>query len=183
VVPFLNPAYKMSFSVKAYFFTARFCFSELFYLPPHTLVGRHMVLLFALLFIIADATRHRPLWFLAWFAVLAPLPVLFIPPCSFFVMYLPLTGWAMVAATGSGVGPRPTVQEFPLDSTRGSFPLPSACQRLYMVLPIRSFGRGPRKWTPMSRFIELSKQDFMRLTEPLPQGASPLLMGLAFQPR
>jgi hypothetical protein len=33
---------------------------------------------------------------------------------------------------------------------------------------------------PIPRFIELSKQDFMRLNEPLPQGASILLLGSRF---
>jgi hypothetical protein len=48
---------------------------------------------------IALATRRKPLLFAAAFLTFAPLPINFIQYRGFFVMYLPLTGWAIYFAT------------------------------------------------------------------------------------
>ena len=175
--PFLNPAYKVTVSVASFFFTGRFYFSELFYLRPHALVGRHIVFLFILLFAIAALIRRKPVWFLIWFATLAPLPILFIPPRGFYVMYLPLAGWAMFVAMISMAA-----RDRLLD--RSFFP--QYARFVPLILCVLAVGYGLRDAdfrasvsaaSPTSEFIERSKQDFLRLNEPLPKGASVLLLG------
>jgi hypothetical protein len=143
-------------------------------------VGRHVVLLFILLFAIAAVSRKRPLWFSAWCAVLMPLPVLFIPPRGFFVMYLPLAGCAMFMA-GTLVSARdrfvnPTINRF----AGRLLPLGLCLSAVLFGLTDSEF--RTHAWTPdpMSRTIDLSKQDWMTLNEPLPPGATILLMGSRF---
>ena len=99
----------MSFSVKAYFFTARFCFSELFYLPPHTLVGRHIA---PFRFAVHHCGRDPTQTSLVSCVVCRAGAQLFRHVSAFDRL-------GHVRCYGSGVGPRPTVQEFSLDSTRG----------------------------------------------------------------
>jgi hypothetical protein len=178
--PFNTPAYEMSFTVKAYFFTARFYFSELFYLRPHRLIGRHIVFLFALLFALAALARRRSLWFLAWFAVLAPLPVLFIPPRSFFAMYLPLAGWAIFAATALTWARDRLFRRSVHRPFAKLLPLGVCVLAIVYGLADPEFRMRTSADYPMPGFIELSKQDFIRLNEPLPQGASILLLGSRF---
>jgi hypothetical protein len=178
--PFLNPAYKVTVSVASFFFTGRDVFSELFYLRPHALVGRHIVFLFTLLFAIAALIRRKPVWFLVWFDTLAPLPILFIPPRGFFVMYLPLAGWAMFAAMILM-----SARDRLLD--RSSFPQYARFVPLILCVLAVGYGLHDADFrarvsaaNPTSRFIERSKQDFLRLNEPLPKGASVLLLGSRF---
>jgi hypothetical protein len=56
-------------------------------------------LVFALTWGIALAARSKPLLFAAAFLTLTPLPINFITYRGFFVMYLPLAGWAIFIAT------------------------------------------------------------------------------------
>ena len=190
--PFVNPAYKMSFTVASYFFTARFYFSELFYQRPHTLVGRHIIFLFVLLFVIAAAMKCKQLWFLVWCAVLAPLPVLFIPPRYFFAMYLPWACWSMFAATTLVLG-RDRLFSDSLGFALADSRFASVYERYARVLPLGfcvlaivcglrdpEFRARASAVDPISRIIELSKEDFMFLNEPLPHGASILLLGSRF---
>jgi hypothetical protein len=177
--------------VAAYFLSARTYFSELFYLRPHTLVGRHVVLLFVLLFVIAALSRRRYLWFLAWFAILAPLPVLFIPPRGFFVMYLPVAGWAMFVAGALVCGrdrlfagsPDPISKDI-VDRRNRQIarlaPLAVCLCAFAYGLADPEFQMRAAAADPMSQIIDLSKQDFMRLNEPVPEGGSILMMGSRF---
>jgi hypothetical protein len=56
------------------------------------------VLVYAAIWGIALTLKNKPLLFAAAFATFSPLPVNFITYRGFFVMYLPLVGWAMYFA-------------------------------------------------------------------------------------
>ena len=93
------PDYGLHLSVHQFFATTRPLLSELFFLPGGTLNNFKTVLIFASVWGIALATARKPLLFAAAFLTFAPLPINFIAYRGFFVMYLPLAGWAIYVAT------------------------------------------------------------------------------------
>lgn len=93
------PEYWLHVTLHQFFATTRPLVAELFYLPGGALNNAKTVLIFALAWTIALVSRRKPLLFAAAFLSLAPLPVNFIAYRGFFVMYLPLAGWAMYIAT------------------------------------------------------------------------------------
>jgi hypothetical protein len=93
------PDYALHVNVHQFFATTRPLISELFFLPGGMLNNTKTVLIFASVWGIAVATRRKPLLFAAAFLTLAPLPINFIAYRGFFVMYLPLAGWAIYIAT------------------------------------------------------------------------------------
>ncbi len=93
------PDYWLHVSVRQFFATTRPLLSQLWLLPENALNTTESVLIFALMWAIAAARRSKPLLFAAAFATLAPLPINFITYRGFFVMYLPLAGWAIFLAT------------------------------------------------------------------------------------
>jgi hypothetical protein len=93
------PDYALHVSLHQFFATTRPLISELLFLPGGLLNNAKTVLIFALVWGIAVATRRKPLLFAAAFLTLAPLPINFITYRGFFVMYLPLAGWAIYVAT------------------------------------------------------------------------------------
>ena len=98
------PDYALHLSVHQFFATTRPLISELFFLPGGMLNNAKTVAIFALVWGIALATRRKPLLFAAAFITLAPLPINFITYRGFFVMYLPLAGWAIYVATALAEG-------------------------------------------------------------------------------
>jgi hypothetical protein len=93
------PDYFLHVSVHQFFATTRPLVAEVFYLSGGALNNSKTVLIFALAWGIALATRRKPLLFAAAFLTLTPLPINFIAYRGFFVMYLPLAGWAIYCAT------------------------------------------------------------------------------------
>jgi hypothetical protein len=93
-----NPAYASHPSLHQFFATTERLLAELFYLPEGSLNRTKVVLLWLLVLGVAFATRRKYLQFCALFILLSPLPVEMIPYRGFYVMYLPLFGWAIVAA-------------------------------------------------------------------------------------
>ncbi len=98
------PPYRLHLSVHQFFATTRPLLSDLFFLSGKTLNTSQTVLIFAAVWAIAlwvffrSATRRKPLLFAAAFLTLTPLPINFIEYRGFFVMYLPLAGWAIYFA-------------------------------------------------------------------------------------
>lgn len=92
------PDYAMEFSVTRYFWTSRLLVSEAVYQFGPTLNDIQVAAILAGMFALAALLRSRILLFAAIFATVAPLPINFIPPRGFFVMYLPMAGWAIFAA-------------------------------------------------------------------------------------
>lgn len=91
------PDYHLHLTLRQFFTTTRPLLGELFYLanPPN---AAWTMLLFAAVWGVAAATRSKPLLLAAAFLTLTPLPANFITYRGFFVMYLPLAGWAMYFA-------------------------------------------------------------------------------------
>src|SRR4029077_9093405 len=73
------PAYAMSFTLQRFFLNAKLIYSELFYLKFMALNGRRVVLLWLIVFVVAALSKRKSLRCLAWFALVAPLPIMFIP--------------------------------------------------------------------------------------------------------
>ena len=92
------PDYTLHLTARQFFLTTRPELSNLFFLREE-LNTTEAVLIFALIWGIAIAARSKPLLFAAAFVTLAPLPINFIAYRGFFVMYIPLAGWAMFIAT------------------------------------------------------------------------------------
>ena len=93
------PDYGMHIGLRQYFLTTRPLLAQLFFLPENALNTTAAVLILGAPWAIALASRRKPLLFAAAFATLAPLPINFITYRGFFVMYLPLAGWAIFFAT------------------------------------------------------------------------------------
>jgi hypothetical protein len=96
--------YGLRLSAHQFFATTRPLVAEVFYLSGGALNNSKTVLIFALAWGIALATRRKPLLFAAAFLTLTPLPINFIAYRGFFVMYLPLAGWAIYFATALAEG-------------------------------------------------------------------------------
>jgi hypothetical protein len=97
---FVNvPDYWLHITLHQFFATTRPLVAEVFYLSGGALNNSKTVLVFALTWGIALAARSKPLLFAAAFLTLTPLPINFITYRGFFVMYLPLAGWAIFIAT------------------------------------------------------------------------------------
>lgn len=91
--------YARTFSLHQYFSTTSPLISQLFFLPETALTPILVVLIFAALLAFALIAKSKPLILATAIIILAPLPINFIPYRGFFVMYLPLIGWALYAAT------------------------------------------------------------------------------------
>jgi hypothetical protein len=92
--------YDQIFTVDRYFSTMAPLVSQLFYLRENALGRLAMILVIAALFAIAALARNKAMLLGAAILVLAPLPVNFIVYRGFFVMYIPLIGWALWASAG-----------------------------------------------------------------------------------
>jgi hypothetical protein len=93
------PDYALIISVQRYFETTVPLVSQVFFLPEDAFNAAEVVTLFALMWTAALALRNRSLMLGAAIVILAPLPINFITYRGFFVMYLPMLGWALYVAT------------------------------------------------------------------------------------
>lgn len=88
--------------------TTRDWIEALLFLPFHTLspTGAVLVLLlpWAIAFAVRNAKQRRPILFCAALVWILPLPVNFIDERGFFVMYLPLAAWSVIAAQALVLG-------------------------------------------------------------------------------
>ena len=92
--------YDQVFTVNRYFSTMAPLVAQLFYLREHAIGRLAMLLAIAALFAIAALARNKAMLLGAAILVLAPLPINFIVYRGFFVMYIPLIGWALWASAG-----------------------------------------------------------------------------------
>jgi hypothetical protein len=90
--------YDRIFTADRYFSTMAPLVAQLFYLGEDALGRVAMGLVILALFAIAALARNRAMMLGAAILVLAPLPVNFITYRGFFVMYIPLMGWAVWAS-------------------------------------------------------------------------------------
>lgn len=93
------PDYVVDLSARQLFKTSRPLLAQLFFLPESAMNTTKVVLLLALVWVVAFLTRQKALGVCAAIITFTPLPVNFIPYRGFFVMYVPLAGWAVYLAT------------------------------------------------------------------------------------
>ena len=94
-----NPGYAMTFTPAQFLQHSQKLMNDLIYAKGRGWSIPQVLAAWFVLIAIAAIVRKRHLWFFVAFALLAPLPVIFIPYRGFFVMYLPYAGWCMAAAT------------------------------------------------------------------------------------
>ena len=176
------PLYAPSFTVSRFFESERKLISDLFLIPGHGVNTLEVVLIYAALFGVAALTRKKVLWFSAFFALLAPLPVIFIPYRGFFVMYLPIAGWAIFAAAAIVKGRdwlwrklwrRPPIPE-------GAWQ-PERIVTFAAIAAVLLLGRNGDPSTsliphPSVSYVADTYDDIIRMNERLPRGAYILLL-------
>ena len=184
-----NVYYAMTFSATQFLDHSRQLMSGLLYRHKPGLTTGQMLFIWLLVIAIAAVARKKFLWFFAGFALLAPLPVIFIPYRGFFVMYLPLAGWAMFVATllvegrnwlWTHVWKRPPLPPNAFEPERIVLFLMVA----YLVVSIpRHDSASELKFRdPSHAVIGAMRDDIAGLSEPLPQGSKLLFLHDRFPP-
>src|ERR1700689_5070000 len=92
------PFFAVIFSVGRYFETTVPLVSQVFFLSETAMSATQVVVLFSVLWTVALAARNKAMMLGAATIMLAPLPINFIAYRGFFVMYLPILGWALYFA-------------------------------------------------------------------------------------
>jgi hypothetical protein len=92
------PDYDFVFSARRYFETTVPLVSQVFFLSETAFNAALVVALFGVLWAAALAARNKAMMLGAAIIMLAPLPINFIAYRGFFVMYLPMLGWALYFA-------------------------------------------------------------------------------------
>ncbi|MFL6463301.1 MAG: hypothetical protein ACJ73N_02700 [Bryobacteraceae bacterium] len=183
-----HPLYAPTFTLHRFFDNARRLHSDLLYIAGRQINTTQLVSLWASLFVVAALTRRKTLWFCAWWCLLAPLPIIFIPYRGFFVMYVPYVGWAIYLAVVL-VALRNGLMRF---SKRG-WQVPTDVwepERIFLFCVVAWFVAqgGHAKdvnltgHDPLTRPIQQQRDDFLKLQEPLPRGARVLLLHDRFPP-
>ncbi len=180
-VLYAQQLYTPSFTIRRFFQNERGLLSELLYQSSFN--TSEVVLFYGALFAVAAITRKKPLWFFAWFALLTPLPIIFIPYRGFFVMYLPMAGIALYLGSALVEGRdwlwrvlwnRPPL---PPNAWEPERIVLFAC--IAILLPL---GRNIDPQTMLAvtdravQYVQDTHADVMRLNEPLPRGARILLL-------
>jgi hypothetical protein len=94
------PGYRLEYSWHGFTTSnARFV-NELFYyvVPNHIMTGGMLIAVWAAVFLYAFLRRDRMLCLMAFWVVITPLPLAFIPARGGACLYVPLFGWAMIFA-------------------------------------------------------------------------------------
>jgi hypothetical protein len=187
--PFYGNLYSSEYTLRRFFQNARSLQSEFFYLPARTLSPRQVIGLWVALVVIPVWVKPRmrkPLWFSAAFALLGPLPAIFVPYRGFYVMYLPMAGWAIYCSTLFVMARNWMARE--VRRRRPMGPGGWAVARLSLAAAVAllvangtrdSDFRMPRT-DPMLAIIENTRADFLRLNEPLPEHSRSLLLHSRF---
>jgi hypothetical protein len=159
-----NPGYAMTFTAAQFLQHSQKLMNDLIYAKGRGWSIPQVLAAWLALIAIAAVVRKRHFWFFAAFALLAPLPVLFIPYRGFFVMYLPYAGWCMAAAT--------------------LLRLPKIHPAIPFLLAAAFIATRPRPTLndPAHAIIADTEADLRQLNLPLPKGASVLFLHDRFPP-
>ncbi len=178
---FQHPLYTPSFTIRQFFQHERRLLSGLFYVVSFNSMG--VASFYTSLFVLAAVIKRKVLWFSAWFALLAPLPIIFIAPRGFFVMYLPMAGIAIYTATLLVEG-----REWAWRVLWKRPPIPESMwepERIFLMLFVALLllrGRNASPETMLTvqddapRYVAQTHDDIMRLNEPLPEHGAVLLL-------
>jgi len=178
-----NPAYAATFTLDQFFEHSRRLMTHLVYGTNDGLTIQQMIAIWIAVLAIAAVSGRKFLWFAASFALLAPLPVIFIPYRGFFVMYLPLAGWVMFVAgvlvggrnwLWTRVWKRPPLPSNPFEPERVFLFL--AVAFLMVWIPAHDEGSELNYRDPSQIYIRRTKKDILALNEPLPKHAKVLIL-------
>jgi len=178
-----NVYYAMTFSFAQFLEHSRKLMSGLLYAKGRGLSLPQMFALWVFVVALAALARKKFLWFFVCFALLAPLPVIFIPYRGFFVMYLPFAGWAMLVATllvggrnwlWTRLWNRPPLPPNAFEPERVFLFVMVA----YLVVSIPRHDSASELGfrDPAHVVIRAMRDDIAGLNEPLPQGAKLLFL-------
>ena len=177
-----HPLYAPTFTLHRFFDNARHLHSDLLYIAGWQIDTAQLLLLWTSLFVVAALTRRKALWFCAWWCLLAPLPIIFIPYRGFFVMYVPYIGWAIYLATVLLLLRNWLMRRI----RRGWWKPPGAWEpeRIFLFLIVAwcvAQGGHARDVNltgrdPLTHPIQQQRDDLLRLQEPLPRGARVLFL-------
>lgn len=187
--PFYGNLYSSEYTLRRFFQNARGLQSEFFYLPARTLSSRQVIAIWFSLFAIpvwVKPRMRRALWFSAAFALLGPLPAIFVLYRGYYVMYLPMAGWAIYCSILLVMTRDWMVRE--VRRRRPMGPGGWAVARLALAAAVAllvadgtrdSDFRKPRT-NPMWAIVDDTRADFLRLNEPLPEHSRSLLLHSRF---
>ena len=184
-----NVYYAMTFSAGQFLENSRRLMSGLLYAKGSGLNLTEMLALWLFVIAIAAVARKRFLWFFVCFALLAPLPVMFIPYRGFFVMYLPLAGWAMFVATllvdgrnwlWKHLWKRPPLSPNAFEPERVFLFLMVAY--LVVSIPRHDSATELGYHDPAHAAVKAMRDDIIGLNEPLPPGSKLLFLHDRFPP-
>ncbi len=182
-------AYQIAISLHQFFGHWRRLMTDLFYVTGEGIKVSQTLQIWAALLLLATVSRRAYLWYFLAFALLAPVPIILFPFRGFYVMYLPLAGWAMLAATilvkgrnwlWSRVWKRPPLSDNPFEPERVF--LFAATGFIAAWLPLHD-AQSPRSVNdPGQIVISGMKNDILSANEPLPPGARLLFLRDRFPP-
>ncbi len=185
-----NEYYAMTFTTAQFLEHWRRLMSDLVYAKGDGLTIPQMLVIWLVVAGIAAAARQKFLWFFVCFALLAPLPVIFIPYRGFFVMYMPLAGWVIFIATLL-VGGRNWLWKHAWKRPQ----LPSNAfepERIFLFLPVAFLVAWiPRHDSasvlgyrdPAHEVVQAMRNDLVGLNEPVPKGSKLLFLHDRFPPQ
>jgi len=178
-----NVYYAVTFSAGQFLEHSRELMSGLLYRHKPGLSTGQMLSVWLVAIAIAALARKKFFWFFVCFALLAPLPVIFIPYRGFFVMYLPFAGWAMFLATllvggrnllWKHLWKRPPLPPNAFEPERVFLFLMVAY--LVLSIPRRDSASELGFRDPAHAAIRAMQDDIVALNEPLPPGSKLLFL-------
>lgn len=174
--------YAMTFTAHQFMSHWAKLMSAMFYVNDPGLSAKQIGLIWLAMVLLAAIVRRRHVWFFLAFALLGPLPVIFIPWRGFFVMYLPYAGWVMFVASilvegrnqaWSRIWKRPPLGDNAFEPERIFLFVMAALAVVWIprIPPPESVYQDPSH-----RYIRTTKNELMRLNQALPRGAHVLFL-------
>ncbi len=159
-----NPGYVMTFTGSQFLAHSQKLMNDLIYAKGQGWSVAGVVFSWLVLIAIAAIARKKYLWFFVAFALVTPLPVIFIPYRGFFVMYLPYAGWCMAVAA--------------------ILRLPKIHPAIPFLIATAFIATRPRPTLndPAHDIITATELDIRQLNLRLPKGASVLFLHDRFPP-
>lgn len=179
-----NPAYRLSFTWDQFLSNSQRLYADLLRMNDRMTPKELLAFAFAVGVFFFVYRKSKPVRFLAAFVLLTPLPIMFIPWRGSFVMYIPLVGWTILVGVlltdlkQKIVGWKPLVFGVPSDPFTSLIVLVSMVTLIYSGVFDKVFSAS--SVDPLSGTIERTKGDLMHLSEPLPYGASILMLHSRF---
>jgi hypothetical protein len=183
-----NPPYKMTISLHQFIGHWRLLLTDLVY-AKRELTGTKAAAIWLAVALVVIVARKRYVAFFAAIALIGPLPVIFIPFRGFFVMYIPLIGWAGLAAAvlvegrnwlWQRIWHRPRLSANPFEPER--IILFSLVAFVMVSITKHDAASATRSTDAGQVVITDMRNDILDLNEPLPKRAQVLFLHDRFPP-